>query len=378
MSAGYLGVDIFFVLSGFLITSGLLRSAIKTGSIDLLGFYHRRAKRLLPAALLVILAVLAWTAFAEPEFRRGTIATDAWYTVFYLANWRLISSSSYFESDGTTSPLLHMWSLAVEEQFYLVWPLLLIAMLWVLGGRLKNSRNVAMAVGGAAAVGAVISILLLAIVFDPAAPDRAYMGTDTKVFEPLIGAVLAVALHHPTFRILLSRRSRAVFWAGGLTMVALFAVLDGPDPFYFRGGAALFSIACAGVIGALATKPQTWEARLLAWAPMSYLGRISYGLYLWHWPIALRFGAHTGAFTPWRALAVVALTVALAAASYHWVEMPIRRGAIGRLLPPKRTIVAGLAAMSLVAGGASVVGATPLRTLFVPTATHRWLTPEWY
>ena len=176
MSAGYLGVDIFFVLSGFLITSGLLRSAIKTGSIDLLGFYHRRAKRLLPAALLVILAVLAWTAFAEPEFRRGTIATDAWYTVFYLANWRLISSSSYFESDGTTSPLLHMWSLAVEEQFYLVWPLLLIAMLWVLGGRLKNSRNVAMAVGGAAAVGAVISILLLAIVFDPAAPDRAYLG----------------------------------------------------------------------------------------------------------------------------------------------------------------------------------------------------------
>lgn len=108
MSAGYLGVDIFFVLSGFLITAGLLRSAIGTGSFRLLNFYHRRLKRLLPAALLVILAVLLWTALFEPEFRKGTIATDAWYTIFYLANWRLINSSSYFESDGTTSPLLHM------------------------------------------------------------------------------------------------------------------------------------------------------------------------------------------------------------------------------------------------------------------------------
>lgn len=359
-AAGYLGVDMFFVLSGFLITSGLISQLRRNGRIALVDFWGRRMKRLMPAALLVVCVVLIWAGNFAMVHRRDGVALDAWYTVFYLANWRFIGSSSYFENDGTVSPLLHMWSLAVEEQFYIVWPLILFGATWlavkVFGVR---GRAIARILVGIAIAIIIVSALLLVLFYDPQASERAYMGTDAKAFEPMIGALLAILTINSRFVNWCTRWARSLLWGGVMLTAVLFAVLAGPAPFYFYGGALLFSLGTGMLILGIRYGLDTAEARALAFAPVSYLGRISYGLYLWHWPISVWLEADAE-FRPLQALAVIALTILVAAASYHFVEMPIRQGKIGQFLKPWRAIVAGATAMVLVATASSFVGGTPL------------------
>ncbi|WP_167142216.1 acyltransferase family protein [Canibacter zhoujuaniae] len=364
MAAGYLGVDIFFVLSGYFITGGLIRSIRRDGKISLANFWVRRIKRLMPAAILVLLAVLVWAQWFAPIYRRQEIGADAWWTVFYLANWRFIGSTSYFAADGTESPLLHMWSLAVEEQFYVFWPLLVALITWAVLRRKRGSTSGAdRALGAltvATGVGVVASVILMWQLAAHVSTDRAYMGTDTKAFELLLGALAALFVARPAFAAWVARWARPLIWGGGIVMLALFAVLDGPAPFYFKGGAALFSIATAALLLGVAHKLNGFEARILAFAPISYLGRISYGLYLWHWPWAQWILGDVKEFQPLKALLVIVITVVCAALSYHLIEMPIRQGALSKWLSTRKTLFAAASTIIVTALLATLVGGTPL------------------
>jgi len=283
MSAGFIGVDMFFVLSGYLITSGLVRELRRSNSIDLARFWSRRIRRLMPAAILVILVVLVWTVSSAPSFRRPSLAADAFWTSVYAANWHFISSASYFAYDGITSPLLHMWSLAIEEQFYVGWPLLLMV-LWLLTRSARRLRRFLIVAAAAGSILIVGSATLLGWYHAQGGVERAYMGTDSKIFEPLLGAVVAIVLAWEPARRWAMRWGTWLAIVGLATLVPLFALSDGPSPLYFRGGALVFSVAVAIAIAGLASRPGGWPARWLGVAPMAYLGRISYGLYLWHWP----------------------------------------------------------------------------------------------
>jgi len=204
-SAGLLGVDAFFVLSGFLITGLLLRDVSVYGRIRLANFWSRRVRRLVPAVLVMVTGVVTWGAFFAPVYQLDALRTDITATLLDVANWRFISSSSYFTGDGVTSPLEHTWSLAVEEQFYLLWPLLLTLAVLVIRRRYRArgrpiGASVIRVVAILSAVGVAISTGLLAWFYDPSAPERAYMGTDARAFEPLLGALLACLATSERFR----------------------------------------------------------------------------------------------------------------------------------------------------------------------------------
>lgn len=379
LSGGYLGVDVFFVLSGFLITTLLIKELSRTGRIDLGRFWARRALRLMPAALLVILAVVLWALFVAEPYRRPGIGADALWSLLYVANWRFVSSSSYFADDGTDSPLLHVWSLAVEEQFYVAWPLLLTVvgvLVWRRAtgapstdsaARIETDRRrravIATAVGAVALTLAVASAVWLWTLYDPSAPDRAYMGTDTKIFEPLIGALAAAIMTRRAVQRWVVAHHVALI-AAGLAGIAVGVVtLGGPSPLYFAGGAVAFSICCA-VLVAAATAGGNSElvARTLGLAPVAYLGRISYGIYLWHWPLAVWLLTDPSRFEPARAVAAVAFTIVLASLSYHLVEVPIRTGSLGRL-EPARLLPAGAGVLAAAVAFSTLLGGTTVSRL---------------
>ncbi|GAB47857.1 acyltransferase family protein [Mobilicoccus pelagius] len=396
-SGGYLGVDVFFVLSGFLITTLLLRELSATGRIDLGRFWARRALRLMPAVLLVILAVVVWATTLAPPFRRPSIGADALWSLLYVGNWRFIGSAGYFTDDGTSSPLLHVWSLAVEEQFYVVWPLLLGlvgAFAWhraaaatapagrpldsssrVEGDR-RRRQAVVLAAGVTALVLTAASAVGLWWLYDPAAPERAYMGTDTKIFEPLVGAVAAALMTRARVQRVVVRHHVGLMVAGLVGLGVGVATLGGPAPAYFAGGAVAFSIACA-VLVAAATAGGNGDvvARTLGLAPLAYLGRISYGIYLWHWPLTVWLAPETG-FDVLRAALVATGAVLLASLSYHLVEVPVRTGVLTRLapirlLPVAAGSIASVLVLSTFLGGTAVSRLNPLSGSLPAAAAER-------
>jgi peptidoglycan/LPS O-acetylase OafA/YrhL len=338
---GFLGVDVFFVLSGYLITSLLLRQ-LDRGHIEVFDFWTRRMRRLIPALLVVIAALLAWGALVAPAVSRDALRGDITATLFYVANWHFISTSTYFANDGVASPLQHMWSLAVEEQFYLVWPLLLGFTALVL----RQSRRRVIAVGLIAGAGIVVSAIRLFTLWASAGQNRAYLGTDSRMFEPLVGALLAVLLTSESVRARVTRSHRWLLAAGGTGLVWGLATLGAPAGAaraYADGGALVVAASTAAVIAAVATRDST-VTRALALPAIAYLGRLSYGMYLWHWPLQVwteRYGWWdlTGLGMPLRAFVLTVLTVALAALSYHLVEAPIRYGTVARFLVPRRAFV---------------------------------------
>lgn len=412
MQAGFLGVDVFFVLSGYLITTLLIRELDRTGRISLGRFWARRVLRLMPASLLVIAVVIAWGVLFAPAYQRPGLGQDALWSLLYVANWRFISSSSYFASDGTQSPLQHVWSLAVEEQFYVGWPVLLVLASWLLLRRRGSvpqaavtssghpaggsdatitaahqehdqqplrpelwTRRIAVLVGVLAAVQIVASATAIWALYDPAAPDRAYMGTDAKAFEPLIGAFAAAAMQLPRVRRLVFRYAELLMLVGLLGIGAGLVWLadeNGPSALYFHGGAFAFAVLCALlIVGAAHTRDDFGIGRMLAWSPMAYLGRISYGIYLWHWPLAVWLETHAQ-WRPDRAVLVVSATIALAALSYHLYEHPIRTGAPARVRPWK-VLTSGTAAIAVVVMGSGLLGGTPVSAVVpaVQTGSER-------
>lgn len=383
MAGGYLGVDVFFVLSGFLITSLLLREVGDRGRIDLGRFWTRRLLRLMPASLVVIFTVVMWGIFVAEPYRRPSLGADALWSLLYVGNWRFISSTGYFTDDGTSSPLLHVWSLAVEEQFYLAWPLVLtLAFALILPAHAhvvdpntgisrpldsserfeaharRRRRMTTTTLALAIALGA-ISAWLLTWWFEPSAPDRAYMGTDSKVFEPLLGAATAAAMMRPRLRARVAAHAQALMVIGLFGIVAGVVLLGGPNPVYFTGGALAFSAFTAVLIAATTVADRRRGLSLLLGStPMAYLGRISYGIYLWHWPLAMSILAEPG-FSPRRAALAVALTVVLAAASYHLIETPIRTGRLSRVRP-LRVVPVGATALAACLVATATLGGTPL------------------
>lgn len=322
-SGGLLGVGVFFVLSGYLITDQIASELHREGRLDLKRFWLRRARRLLPAMLLVMAAVSFYLLLFDRD-RLPSLAGDVWSAVTYTSNWYLIFHHvSYFESFGPPSPFGHLWSLAVEEQFYLLWPLLLPGAALLLGRRGKT----ALAVAAAAAASAV----LMALLYVPGAdPSRIYYGTDTRAFGLLIGAALALVWPSGRLSAGLSKGYRVGLDSVGAAALAAVALMmrytSEYDPFLYRGGLVLLSLCAAALVAALAHP----DSRLGAWlgcGPMRWIGKRSYGIYLWHYPvIALsEKQVNTDGPEPLRIALQLAVSVALAALSYRYVENPIRR-----------------------------------------------------
>jgi peptidoglycan/LPS O-acetylase OafA/YrhL len=355
LPGGFLGVDLFFVLSGYLITSLLLVEWEAGNRIDLRRFWLRRARRLLPALVVVVLAALILAAiFARTDL--GRTRGDAVSSLLYYTNWHLIiANHSYFTLMGRPSLLQHLWSLAVEEQFYVVWPLLLVPGLVLLGRR----RLPLLVIAGIA--GSAIAMWLL---YTPNSdPSRVYYGTDTRAFLLLMGILLALVW--PAVERL--RRALPVLELVGIAAlvgtVLLFLRMRDFDPTLYRGGDLAASFCFAVLIAAVA-HPQTGIGQALGVAPLRWVGERSYGMYLWHWPVIalMRPGVDISWTGPGVVVVQALIVLAAATLSYRFVEQPIRTGSLQRRLAQYsrrlRLEVVGAGAMCLVAAFA-VLFVTP-------------------
>jgi peptidoglycan/LPS O-acetylase OafA/YrhL len=319
ITGGYVGVDVFFVISGYLITSLVLRQIASTGRLSLPDFYARRVRRLLPAAGVVIAVTLIAARLVGPSLQVVPTAWDAIWTSGYAINLRLGARGvDYLAASETASPLQHFWSLAVEEQFYLVWPLVL------LGASLLAARTGRRAVPYVVAAVAVVGFAHSVHLTQASAPT-AYFATTARAWELAAGALVALAA--PRLSSLPSSVRAASSWAGLALVVAGAVVLDDQTP--FPGTAALLPVLGAALVIASAAQ-QPWSARwLLDRRPMQTIGALSYGWYLWHWPVLVLAPGGSEGSRPWIvgvALSLVAL--GLARLTYRYVEQPAMRGSL--------------------------------------------------
>lgn len=355
VSGGFLGVDVFFVLSGYLITELFLLEHEGTGRIDLKAFWARRARRLLPALALVVAFIAVYAFVVADSSELGRIRGDGVATLLYAANWwYALGGQSYFEQFQSPSPFRHTWSLAIEEQFYLLWPLLVGAGL-ALWGRDKR-RWVA-----ALLIAAGTSAVVMAVLFDPDRdPSRIFYGTDTRAQALLVGAALAWLLHRVDFKRVGEPQLEALGGIGLLLVMASFWVAqDGTrSPWLYRGGFLAVALASAALVAAAVSPYPGPLTRLLSAAPLVAVGRISYGLYLWHWPIYVWLSPPRVDLDGIALLAVrLAASFCAATASYLLVEHPIRSGALRG--STWRMVAAGAAALTLVAFFVATGPATP-------------------
>jgi peptidoglycan/LPS O-acetylase OafA/YrhL len=346
LQGGFLGVDAFFVLSGFLITSLLLVEAGDRGRISLRAFWARRARRLLPALACVLgaVALYAWL-LAQPD-ELATIRGDAFATIGYFANWRAVfTSRDYWSLFRSPSPLDHTWSLAIEEQFYLAWPV--VVALLAIGARGRRAARRVLVASVTLAVGSLAWTL---VIFDPTNPSRVYFGTDTRVASILVGAALAAWLRlRGPVRSRPARATLEVTAFGALLLLALaWSRFNGSSTALYRGGLFVCALGTALLIAA-AVHPRSGPVqRMLSFRPLCALGLISYGVYLWHWPIYVVLDASRVHVGGWPLLAIrVAVTLVVAVVSYRVVEQPIRHGARPRR-PAVRVSVAFATAVALV------------------------------
>ena len=375
LRGGFLGVDLFFVLSGFLITSLLLAETTHHGHINLTRFWARRARRLLPPLLIMLaaLAVYARTLAAPTELSR--LRADGVAALFYYANWHALwAQQGYWDLFSVPSPLAHCWSLAIEEQFYLLWPLLVALSVRRRGA--AGPRGLLALCG----VGTIASWLLMAALH-PAGADtsRVYFGTDTRASALLMGAGLASwRARHPTAAP--PPATSPPRWTHAATALSLLVLasgwwaLSGRSQWLYWGGFAACQIAVAWLLW-LSSSPSGSAAacccltRALSWRPLRYLGRISYGLYLWHWPVFVIVSEPRSGLVGFPLLAVQVLSsMALAVLSHHAVEQPLRRRA-----SPGRSLLA--AGASMVATAALWWWATQPRPQR-PPRPRQWLPPQ--
>jgi peptidoglycan/LPS O-acetylase OafA/YrhL len=319
----YLSVDLFFILSGFLITTLLIMEWRRSDRIALKQFWARRARRLLPALFLLLIFVAVFTRFEIEPWNRASIRGDAIASLFYVANWRFIADKQgYFELFSAASPLRHMWTLAIEEQFYLVWPLVV----YVAMKAGRGSLRVLTAVCG---LGIVASIAVMAKVYTPGDPLRAYYGTDARAHTILFGALLAILLVSWTPSDAAKRRLVIAGSIAFVVMLAAWNLATGTSSRYYHGGSALYAaLACIVIAGAL--QPGVLR-RILSFEPLPWIGRLSYGIYLFHWPIIVWLVPSRVHIYGWPLNALrLALTFFCATLSFYLVELPIRERRLPR------------------------------------------------
>jgi peptidoglycan/LPS O-acetylase OafA/YrhL len=336
VGGGFIGVDLFFVLSGFLVSNVILSEMDRTGRLRLGQFYARRVRRLLPAAVVVVAATCAVFVLVTSVTRRLPLVADAQSALLYVANWRFLhSAEDYFAADVAESPFLHFWSLAIEEQFYVVFPVLLLLLY-------RISRRWAWAM--LAGLGACFALSVGAqLHWAQVDANHAYYGTDARLYQLLAGALLTVALRTWTFHT--RRRTAELLAVGGLgAMLLLGSGLLQMSPSWRGIGATVGSVV---LVAGLSLREDGVLTGLLSRPVPVFLGRISYGTYLWHWPVILVLGEVLVVGPAVVAVLAMALSTGLAAASYEVLEMPIRRSDV---LDRFRwnTAVAGVAVSALV------------------------------
>ena len=369
LRGGYLGVDLFFVLSGFLITSILVEEHRRTGTIDLRNFWVRRFRRLMPALLSLMPAVALYaTVFAKPE-ELAAVRGDALATLGYIANWRAIFvHRSYWDLFLAPSPLEHTWSLAIEEQFYVVWPIAVAAMLALARGGARAIRVVC----AVSIVLALASAVAMALLYEGGNTTRVYLGTDTRGAAILAGAALATSglarplqpetPGHP-------RLLDALGIAAAITIGSAWWWLDGQSALLYRGGFWTTELAALALVVCCVRRPGGITARALSLRPLRAMGVISYGVYLWHWPLYVVLTEQRVGIGGLRLLGLrLGLTLAIAAVSYRFFERPIReRGLVwGRPV----ILVPGAVALAL----AFVLGSTHVASGLKPPVAKEALT----
>ena len=366
LRGGWLGVDMFFVLSGFLITGLLLKERTTEGTISLPAFWRRRALRLLPALAFVLVAVAVYARWYALPRELHQLRVDVVSTLTYSANWVSVAGHrGYWAQYALPSPLAHTWSLAIEEQFYLLWPLVVVA---VLGRRSARPRVGALAI--VCAAGALVSaVVAIALAFGGADPSRLYAGTDTRASALLLGAFAAVvAARHGPIRSKVARRAWQTGAIGGAALIAVAMVeLDGRRDLVYRGGLVLCSVAAASIVWSVAQPEAGLLGRALSWRPLRALGAISYGVYLWHWPVIVFLRPPRCHITGWPlTILQVVCTLAFATFSYVVIERPLRTGGLRAwrresLAPAAGAFaaVAALVATSVAPASAAAITAPP-------------------
>jgi len=321
---GLLGVQVFFVLSGYLITDLLVAEYHRHQGIRLKRFWIRRARRLLPALFVMLFVTVGWATLFDRS-QLAALRSDLPSGIFYYSNWWFIFHHvSYFAEFGPPSPLGHLWSLSIEEQFYLVWPLLVLA-----GLRFVRSKQTMLMVTIALAVASATEMGLL---FVPAVdPTRVYDGTDTRVFALLIGAALAMVLpRSQSFGPISASARRLLDVVGGVSLLGIFVMIahtSQDEPFLYRGGMVLLALLTALLISVTIHPASHWRS-ILGWEPLRWIGERSYGIYLWHYPVIVLTTPLNAPSNLWRAALQIAATFGIAALSWRYVEQPIRHGAL--------------------------------------------------
>jgi len=335
LDGGYIGVDLFLVLSGYLITSLLMAEAEGTGRIRLGSFWMRRIRRLIPALVVMLAVSAAWMAIVDWALVTRTKAMLL-AGLGYVTNWYVIAAPWVpYDPEARSGAYEHLWSLAVEEQFYLVWPLVMAAVMVLFG----LGRRTLLA---GAIAGAVASVALSFLIFDESweSQSRIYLGTDTRAIALLIGIIAALALPPARFTTwrLQGVRGGLVEAAGVVGLVGTLGLLVGfsqAQDLLYQGGFAIIAVV-AGLLVIAAAHPGTSTSRLFGLAPLIWIGARSYGIYLWHLPVITLMTPEYGVdlSTGWLSLLQVTVTVAIAALSYRFIEVPIRtkgfRGAFAR------------------------------------------------
>lgn len=330
--SGFLGVTVFFVLSGYLITGILISEVEEEGTIDLKNFWLRRIRRLVPAVMsMAVVIIFVSTVVNRVIFTKG--CKDFLASVLGFNNWwQIFNKVSYFESAGVPSPFTHCWSLAIEAQFYLIYPLILLGIYKLVKSRGEGRAKRGLLFAGVTLLLALISVILMIVLFDPQQDaSRVYYGTDTRAFSLLFGALLAILWE---YRMVPRRLSASVNMVLGSVSFAVLLVMtiaiNGSSNFWYRGGQFFGTILTVLMVYAVSGR-KTWLSRFLSNPVLKWIGDRSYSIYLWHYPIILLISKGIKA-SWWITLIEIVLSVILAELSYRFIETPIRHGIIGEYL----------------------------------------------
>lgn len=375
--SGFLGVTVFFVLSGYLITGILISEVEEEGTIDLKNFWLRRIRRLVPAVLSMAVVIIFVSAVVNRIiFTKG--CKDFLASVLGFNNWwQIFNKVSYFEAVGVPSPFTHCWSLAIETQFYLIYPLILLGIYKLAKSRGEGRAKRGLLFAGVTLLLALISVILMIVLFDPQQDaSRVYYGTDTRAFSLLFGALLAILWE---YRMVPRRLSASVNMVlGSVSFAALLVMtiaINGSSNFWYRGGQFVGTILTVLVIYAVSGR-KTWLSRFLSNPVLKWIGDRSYSIYLWHYPIILLISKGIKA-SWWITLIEIVLSVVLAELSYRFIETPIRHGIIGEYLSilksrpkssqeKKRQVQVARRSLKVMAGTFVLTVSLTLCMIFVP------------